>query len=233
MLNVMLIRHAPSINKQGCVPSPDCDADITNKAAFKALAAHLPVEASWWVSTIKRCRMTASALTAAGATPADIVYDNRLIEQDYGAWHDTSIAAIWDEIKDKPKSNWHFLHPSIKPPQGESFIELHARLQPVIDEIEALGEGNLVIIAHAMVNRSLIAHALRLPVEQALALAFAPLAMTRMAMLKDNTSQDDGNGGNSGGPGQGGPGQGGPGHGGSSQGGPWMLESHNQTFICD
>ena len=205
-LDLYLIRHAPTISPKGVVPLADPDADLSDQSAFRQLAGQLPVSAMWMVSPLKRCQMTAETLMQSGAAAAQVKPDNRLTEQDYGDFHGRPVAEVWDEIKDGPKSNWHFLHPAFCPPGGESFLMLHERAGAVLQSIEVSATSDLVLVGHGMMFRSLIAHALDMPPEQALALGISPLSLSRLTLIRSGASPDHGNGGR------------------------WSLTSLNQTF---
>ena len=208
-LDLYLIRHAPTISPKGIVPPADPDADLSDQTAFRQLAGNLPASAMWWVSPLKRCQMTAETLLQSGASAAQVTPDQRLTEQDYGDFHGRPVAEVWDEIKDGPKSNWHFLHPAFCPPGGESFLMLYDRTRAVLQSIEASATSDLVIVGHGMMFRTLIAHALDLPPEQALAFGISPLSLSRLTLIRTGASPDHGNGGR------------------------WSLTTLNQTFRSD
>ena len=208
-LDLYLIRHAPTITPKGVVPPADPDPDLSDEPAFRQLAGQLPRAAMWWVSPLKRCRMTAETLLQSGASAEQVTPDKRLVEQNYGNFHGRPVAEVWDEIKDGPRSNWHFLHPGFCPPGGESFLMLHDRAAAVLQSIEASATNELVLVGHGMMFRSLIAHALDLPTEQALALGISPLSLSRLTLIRTGASPDHGNGGR------------------------WSLTTLNQTFIAE
>ena len=142
-----------------------------------------------------RCRMTADALLAAGAEAASTKFVDALEEQRYGDWHGQAISTIWDELKDGPKSNWHFLHPSITPPHGESFDDLVVRMTPLMEQITWLKDDHLVIIAHGMVIRAMIGLALSFDPGQSLAMDIANLSATRLTYMADGALTTAGAGG--------------------------------------
>lgn len=191
-LELFLVRHARSIHEKGHVPPRDPEADVSNKEAFLQLAKKLPHDVQWWVSPLTRCRMTAENLQDAGGQPKAIQFDERLKEQDYGQFHGRAVAEVWEDIKDGPKSNWHFMHPSFCPPEGESFLMLHDRTRAVMDAIESTSADQLVIIGHAMLFKSLIAHALKLPPEQGLAFTIDPLSLCRMTLIQNPSENASG-----------------------------------------
>ena len=190
-----MIRHAPSVHDKGMVPPRDPEADLGNRTGFEATARHLPDDAVWWVSPMQRCRMTADMLLSSGAKAPGLHHDDRLIEQDYGRFHGQDISTVWAEVEAGPRSNWHFLHPDFTPPEGESFAAMHQRGAAVLRAIEKSGLEKLIIIGHAMMTRSIIAHAMGLPTDKALALGISPLSVTTMTYLVEGHSTGPGNGG--------------------------------------
>jgi len=193
LLHLTLIRHAPSLYQDGTLPPSDPAADCSDEEAFSRLASHMPGEAIWWVSPLLRTRMTADALIKAGASAKEQKPDRLLEEQDYGAWHGRPISAIWEEIKDGPLTRWHFLHPDIVPPDGESFAMLWARAARLRLSIETCGADHLVLIGHAMIFRALIGQMLGLEMETALGLGIAPLSRSELVHLRpiEKTSTDN------------------------------------------
>jgi alpha-ribazole phosphatase len=189
LLNLTLIRHAPSIHDKGHLPPADPEADISDTKAFGRLAKQIPDNATWWVSPLRRTSMTAEALIASGAQPGQMQLTPLLKEQDYGIWHGCPVADIWDEIKDGPLTDWHFLHPSVTPPEGESFETLWERGAELLKNIEGFSDDHLVLIGHAMIFRALIGQALQLDMEVALALGIAPLSRSKLIFLRGTASK--------------------------------------------
>jgi broad specificity phosphatase PhoE len=135
--------------------------------------------------------MTAEALLASGVSAAEVIPDDRLVEQNFGRFHGRPIAEVWDQVKDEPKSNWHFLHHEFRPPDGESFVMLHKRMAPVLSAVKTAEIERLILVGHAMTTKSLVAHALNLSPEQALALVVSPLSLTRMTFIRPNHPDPD------------------------------------------
>lgn len=77
-----------------------------------------------------------------------------------GRWQGLS----WDQIREHdPAECERFLaDPAREPhPDGESYLDLHARVVPAIDGILAAHPGqNVLVVAHNMVNRAYLAHLL-------------------------------------------------------------------------
>ena len=191
-ISISLIRHAPTIYPKGTLPPADPDVDLSNLDQINRTAGLIPPQAEWWISPLSRCQKTADALIKAGATPAASTTIPSLAEQDYGDWHGQEVAEIWGAVKDGPLSNWHFLHPSVIPPNGESFEMLVERIAPVLDKIIASSQPELVLIAHGMVIRALIGLAMRggEDVGASLAIDIAPLSFSRLTYMADGASND-------------------------------------------
>lgn len=208
--NISLVRHAPSIHPPGTVPPRDPGADTGDRRALAALAGALPARARWWVSPMRRCRMTAEALLRAGAEAASLDHDDRLVELDLGEYHGMGVDAV--AALAGGEFAWHLIPPRHRPPGGESFAMLHERSKPVVDDLEAGGGGHLVVVCHAMVIRSLLAHTLGLSIDQAHALGVDNLSLTELACLDGAAAGHAGAGGAGG------------------WNGRWMLKSLNRVF---
>ena len=183
-LHLTLIRHAPSVHDKDCLPPPDPNADLSDAGAFERLAEKIPADATWWVSPLRRTRMTAETLMASGARAGEVQITPLLKEQDYGLWHGRPIADIWDEIKEGPLTDWHFLHPSITPPEGESFETLWRRTSTLLEKVKDFSGDHLVLIGHAMIFRALIGQALNLDMERALGFGISPLSLSKLTFLR-------------------------------------------------
>lgn len=196
-ISISFIRHAPTIYPKGTLPPADPDVDLSDQQQIMRTANLIPQQAEWWISPLSRCQKTADALIKAGATPSSTRTIPVLAEQDYGDWHGKDVSEIWDAVKDGPLSNWHFLHPSVIPPNGESFEMLVERLAPLLDEMIASTQQNLVLIAHGMVIRALVGLALRggKDIGASLALDVAPLSFSRLTYMATGVSTDDHAGG--------------------------------------
>ena len=194
-ITIDLVRHAPSIYEKGTLPLYDADIDLTDQASITALAHALPEQSTWLISPLTRCRKTAEALKSAGASPITEEIMNTLEEQRYGEWHGRPVVEIWDHIKDGLKSNWHFLHPTIRPPKGESFDDLIIRLTPFLKMITSSDEKHIVIIAHAMVIRALVGMALGFDSSQSLAMNIENLSRTTLTYMSKGHSDHNNSGG--------------------------------------
>ena len=190
-ISISLIRHAPTVYPKGTLPpyNPDITLDGFEQTLSK-LATHLPADASWLESPLSRCKKTADAIIAHGAVPKTRAVIPALEEQRHGDWHGRKVADVWDELKDGPKSNWHFLHHDIAAPHGESFVELIKRLGPVMEQITSSEDNAIVVVAHAMVIKALVGMALGMSPAQSLSISIDPLSLTEMTYMASGAISD-------------------------------------------
>ncbi|MEM1298300.1 MAG: histidine phosphatase family protein [Pseudomonadota bacterium] len=95
-------------------------------------------------SPARRCRELAEAI--ATRDEANLTFDTRLWEMDFGDWE----GLLWSEIPRDQSDPWAEDFWNIAPPGGETFREVHARVSDALSEIV---EGT-VVIAHGGVIRA-------------------------------------------------------------------------------
>ena len=169
---LLLIRHAPAVHGGRLAGRRDVAADLPGEAALAALRAACGA-VSVAASPALRCRQTAQALWPAAAVAAD----DRLWEQDFGAWEGVPFADLPDLGALEPEAL-----AAERPPGGESFADLCARAAPALAEIGAQG-GRVAVVAHAGTVRAALALALG-SVPAALAFQVAPLSLTHLVALR-------------------------------------------------
>lgn len=169
---IMLIRHAPALTGGRMAGRRDVAADCSDALAFATLRGAVGVVDHWRISPARRCVQTAAALWP-DLAPAQ---DARLWEQDFGAWEGIAFADLPDlGVLSGAELAAH------RPPQGESFLDVYARVTPALQEACALG-GRVVIVAHAGVIRAALGLALG-AAELGLAFEIAPLSLTTLVAL--------------------------------------------------
>ena len=170
-----LIRHAPALHGGAMAGRRDVAADVSHAAQIAGLRARLQdLGASRVVtSPALRCVQTARALWPEHSGFAE---DARLWEQDFGAWEGVPFIDLPDL---GPLSSAELA--AHRPPGGESFVELCARVTPALEDL-AHDAGCVAVVAHAGVIRAALALALE---AQATALRFevAPLSLTEIVSL--------------------------------------------------
>lgn len=181
------IRHAPVTGHGSRIyGQDDLPADCSDAVLFQALAGHLPADAVWVTSQLKRTHETAAALAAAlDRAPPEPLIEPALAEQHFGEWQGLTN----EELRLKRSGAWHrfWLAPAHEaPPGGESFAEVVTRVTAAIERLTAAHAGrHIVAVAHGGSIRAALAHALGLEPERALAFAIDNCSLTRLDHIGD------------------------------------------------
>ncbi len=182
-----LVRHAPVINPQRRIYGQmDVEADTSDTTTFHTLANALPRDAAWVATHLRRSRQTASAIHAAWETPAA---DDRspppriepaLAEQSFGDWQDLTYEELSATQPEAAQRFW--LAPaSQRPPGGESFTDVVARVSTALERLTAAYAGqNIVAVLHGGSIRAALVLALGLEPEAGLRLRVDTLSLTRL-----------------------------------------------------
>ena len=182
------VRHAPVIGVNGRVyGQDDIDSDCGDETEFKRLAGMLPHDAVWLVSHLKRTHQTASAIFAARVAeivPAPLI-TSELAEQHFGEWQ----GLTYEELE-AMRGYHRFWHAPARerPPGGESFEDVVARVAGAIERITAEHAGrDIVAVVHGGTIRAALAIALGVEPERALGFAVDTCSVTRMDHLGGGT----------------------------------------------
>ena len=167
--DILLIRHAPSVDGGAMAGRRDVAADCSNAVAIDALRARVNIGADdiLHASPAIRCQQTAAALW--NIAPR---HDPRLREQDFGDWEGVPYANLPDL---GPMSQGALA--AFTPPNGESFDALFARVTPALLTLPA---GRHIIVAHAGIVRATLGLALG-TAHLGIGFSIAPLSLTRLS----------------------------------------------------
>jgi broad specificity phosphatase PhoE len=172
------VRHAPVPNpERRCYGQTDKDCDVSNEALFRHQAALLPKGAIWYSSNLLRARKTAESLGAAGAEFGEVLIDPDLAEQHFGDWQGLTYA----EIAENHGSNHLFWlgPPELRPPGGESFVDLRERTVRSIERLTDKYRGrDIVATAHGGTIRAALAHAFNMHPEAAVRFEIENVSVT-------------------------------------------------------
>lgn len=183
------IRHAPVVSHAGRVYGAlDVPCDTSEAAVYRSLARLLPDNPLWVTSHLSRTAATADAIHAATTnTPPERLVETAFAEQSFGDWQGMSYQAL-DEERD---GAWHrfWLTPAEeRPPGGESFVEVMARVASAVRDLSAAHAGrHIVAVAHGGTIRAALAQALALEPERALAFEIANCSVTRIDHIAGST----------------------------------------------
>lgn len=181
-----LVRHAPTIDQGGRIyGQSDVPCSLNDTAALKAVALKLPRGAVWVVTHLRRTLQTAQVmLELARQAQPDLLTEKDLAEQSYGAWEKLT----WNELRagSDPAAQAFWKAPATaKPPDGESFADVVARVGVALDRLSAQAIGrDVVAVVHAGTIRAALAHALNLDPERALSFKVDYLGLTRLDFIK-------------------------------------------------
>jgi broad specificity phosphatase PhoE len=183
---LFLVRHAlvePSarLTMYGAMDVGLCELALRQEAAaYRWLAARLPQPARWIVTPLSRTRATAAAIFAAGYPEAALDTQAALIEQRLGDWEGLPHEAFLERLRHKPHPFWS-ISVEERPPGGESFADVIARVGPAVDRlVEAHAGGDVVIVAHGGSIRAALAHAMGAPGLAVLSFSIRNLSLTRL-----------------------------------------------------
>lgn len=102
-------------------------------------------------SPLTRCQILAKSLGH-----QNIILDDRLLEYNFGDWE----LQAWSELKCQNAQQWFDDYVSTTPPNGESLIEMNARVTSFIFELFAnqkfYRNSNIAVVTHAGVLRLLV-----------------------------------------------------------------------------
>ncbi len=145
-----LIRHPKPVVEAGiCYGRLDIEAENAAEVA-DMLCAELPPDLPVWSSPLRRCLTLAEALH-----PAPLI-DARLVEMDFGRWE----GLRWDAVPRAELDAWAADIAGYAPPGGESPLLLQRR---ALDFVAGLAVPEAVVVTHAGVIRTLLAHWQGLP----------------------------------------------------------------------
>jgi alpha-ribazole phosphatase len=181
-----LIRHAlveaeSRARFYGSMDVALCEAALIEEAAlYRWWASRLPSPARWIVSNLGRTRGTAAAIFAAGYPEAPLFVEPDFAEQHLGDWQGLEHAALPPLLQSPAHPFWPHAGEE-KPPGGESFSDVRARVAPALEACcERYPGEDVVIVAHGGSIRAMVAHAMDLTAHQALVFSIRNLSLTRI-----------------------------------------------------
>ena len=166
---IVLVRHG-EIDKPvprrflGQTDLPLNDRGVAQARCLGQVLADLCFERVF-ASPLQRAVQTA-ALICVSPSPVIETID-ALREIDLGEWEGLTVAEVQQRFPGEYERRGEQL-PYIRPSGGESFGDLAARCYPAFLELAALGSGPLLVVAHAGVNRVILARLSDRPLQDVL-----------------------------------------------------------------
>ena len=168
-MKLTLVRHtsldiAPSI----CYGQSDVgvSANFDNeRLALQNKLAAFQFDAIY-ASPLKRCHQLAQALCidkTLGYPSENIKLDERLRELHFGDWE----MHAWDAIPRDIFDVWANDYANLAPPNGETFLQLHARAKRFVEDVRSHYHGkNILVVTHGGLIRALVAEVLNMPLKR-------------------------------------------------------------------
>ena len=181
MSRVFWVRHGPT-HARGMVGWSDLPADLSDTARLRALDAALPRGAV--VVSSDLCRASATADAIAGGR-VRLPHDPDLREIHFGDWELQHFDAVTERAQlfdfwDRPGDT--------RPPGGESWNELRARVRRAVARAQAAHPGrDIVAVAHFGTILTQVQQALRLSTFDAFAHRIEPLSLTELRRTPDGS----------------------------------------------
>ncbi|RBW50883.1 histidine phosphatase family protein [Phaeobacter gallaeciensis] len=176
MTRLHLVRHGPT-HAKSMVGWSDLPADLSDTAAIARLHDHLPHPAIVISSDLSRAADTASAIQGARTR---LPHHLDLREINFGDWELRRFAEIEAEDPDRIRAYWA-TPGDVRPPNGESWNEVCARVDAAVDALIAQHAGaDLIIVAHFGVILTQLQRALQLDAEQAFGHRIDNLSVTQI-----------------------------------------------------
>lgn len=161
---IYLVRHGKiDIGKEkryiGVTDLPLSIEGIIQSQQLKKFFSNIYIEKAY-ISPLKRCIQTANIILANRNIEKQLIEE--FMEINMGQWEGKSFRYIKNFFPEEFKKRGENIDTFV-PVGGESFQQLQKRVVPVLEDIIKKYIGNILIIAHAGVNRVILSNILSIP----------------------------------------------------------------------
>ena len=149
---IYLIRHTtPAVDKGICYGQTDLDVTASFGEEAAIIRECLPADfGAVYSSPLRRCSMLAQRLFP----DVPLLLREELMEIHCGEWE----MRTWDELPKEDVDPWMADFVNLRIPGGESYIDLHKRVNQCWEEIVGVTEAlPIAVVAHGGVIRSILA----------------------------------------------------------------------------
>ena len=163
-MEIYLVRHTETVCEKGiCYGQSDVDLAEPFESNFENILSQLPTEAIIFSSPLKRC-VTLAKYIQNNIKALSYEQDSRLMEMNFGDWE----MKTWNDISPEQLNPWMEDFVNVKVSNGESFVELHKRVDEFLsDKISKKSNIPIIIVAHAGIIRSILCNHSSLPLKDA------------------------------------------------------------------
>lgn len=181
MTTIWWVRHGPT-HRTDMVGWTDAPADLSDAEALARLAGYLP-DAPVVSSDLLRAVATADAIQGARTR---LPHLPGLRELNFGDWEGRTAQDLYADDPDMIGAYWNDPE-SVRPPGGESFADLSARVNAAVDGLAA--EGELIAVAHFGVILTQLQRARRISVKEVMAQRIENLSVTELRLTPDGWAE--------------------------------------------
>jgi broad specificity phosphatase PhoE len=180
-MRLYLVRHGQTAwNREGrCQGHTDIPLDDEGLRQAERLAecftSDFPI-AKVYASNLSRCSETARPL--AQRLSAELVIDPRLRERSSGDW-DGLLFSEMMSLRSALMESLGCDHTTIRPPNGESLVDVWERLSSFVDELLTV-EDSVVVVAHGASGTLLLSRLINGTIETARSLSFLNTGVTEL-----------------------------------------------------
>lgn len=166
-MNLFLIRHTEVEGAAGrCIGQSDISLSEKGKQEIELLIEHMkPIAPKCLISSdLSRCRALAERFGEAVSMKVDV--NRAWREVNFGAWENRT----WDDIQANDGAHfeaWAKDFVTVAPPEGESFLKLHSRIDAELNSIVESKAETVMVVTHAGAIRAAVSSAIGLPLERA------------------------------------------------------------------
>lgn len=162
---IYLIRHGKIYtgDEKRYLGNTDLSLDsegVEQAEGLKGYFNNIPIDIVF-ASPLKRCLQTAEILCE--DKQQDFTVVKEFAEIHLGLWENKPLESIKKNFPDAYEERGKNLL-TFRPPEGESFGQLAERVLPAFDRIVKLYSGNIIIVGHAGVNRTILSELQGIPV---------------------------------------------------------------------
>lgn len=167
MLTLFITRHGETIWNTQKRMQGWSDSELTESGVKSAVALGERIKeigfTAIYSSPSKRTQLTAYLIK--GNRDIPIIFDENLREINLGDWEGHTISFIEQKYPEEHYSFWNTPH-LFKPQKGESFDDLRNRVMKALNTIkEEFTSGNILIVTHAIVIKTLLTFFKKYPQE--------------------------------------------------------------------
>ncbi|MDI2588521.1 histidine phosphatase family protein [Psychrobacillus sp. NEAU-3TGS] len=168
MLTLYITRHGETVWNTQKRMQGWCDSQLTENGISNALSLGNRLKEIHFdaIYTSPSRRTVSTAYLIKGEREIPIIPEENLREINMGEWEGQTLSALEDKYPEKFYSFWHTPH-LYKSVNGENFDELKKRVLQAISSIQEKNrEGNVLIVTHSIVIKTLLAFFKDYPLEK-------------------------------------------------------------------